>query len=264
MLIKLRRVILVLPTPKRIRFFWSIGRLLGILIIGQILRGLFLSFYYVGGRGSWVSVVELVRETHLGWSLRLIHFNGASLIFFFVFAHMFRGILQGSFFLKKVWFTGWTLLFLVIVSAFIGYVLPWGQISLWGATVIINLLRVVPYGKTLVIWLWGGFYVSRYTCRFFFSLHFLVPMVVLLFILVHLVTLHERGSSSPLGSSDLIKLKFRTLFSYKDILNFNILIWFFLLLLLAPFLSRDPVNFNPSDLTNSPLHIQPEWYFLHF
>jgi len=151
------------------------------------------------------------------------------------------------------------------MAAFLGYVLPWGQISFWGATVIINLLRVLPIGKTLVIWLWGGFYVSNFTCRFFYAVHYLVPLIVLILVGAHLLLLHRTGSSVParLSNSSALKIKFLQLFSYKDVVNLIILWILWLLLLGAPDWSADPVNFLVSDLSNSPLHIQPEWYFLH-
>jgi quinol-cytochrome oxidoreductase complex cytochrome b subunit len=154
---------------------------------------------------------------------------------------------------------------LTILAAFVGYVLPWGQISFWGATVIINLLRVLPSGKTLVIWLWGGFYISSFTCRFFYAIHYIVPFVILVIAGVHLFLLHFRGRSLPGGLSRFngLMIKFRFLFTYKDIVNL-ILLWLMLIwALILPDWSADPVNFAISDPSNSPLHIQPEWYFLH-
>jgi len=154
---------------------------------------------------------------------------------------------------------------LTIISAFLGYVLPWGQISFWGATVIINLLRILPKGKFLVIWLWGGFYVSSFTCRFFYALHFLTPFIVLILVAFHLFLLHYSGSSVPGGirRSNVLKVKFVHLFLYKDVVNFTLFWGIWIWALIYPDWSADPVNFVISDLSNSPLHIQPEWYFLH-
>lgn len=227
--------------------------------------GLFLAFYYVRGALAWDSVVELSREVNHGWLLRLVHRNTASFVFIVLFTHFFRGFIQGSFYLKGPWVRGWIIILLTIAAAFLGYVLPWGQMSFWGATVIINLIRVLPMGKTLVIWLWGGFYVSFFTCRFFYAFHFLVPFSVLAIALVHLLLLHFRGrrNISGLRNSSLLKVKFRFLFLYKDLINLVILWIFWLWALTWPDWSADPVNFSPSDLSSSPIHIQPEWYFLH-
>jgi len=232
----------------------------------QVGSGFFLSFYYVRGSLGWDSVVEITREVRGGWILRLIHGNLASFVFLILYVHFFRGVIQSSFTLKGPWFRGWIIIVLTIISAFLGYVLPWGQMSFWGATVIINLLRILPKGKLLVIWLWGGFYVSSFTCRFFFALHFLTPFGVLIIAGIHLILLHYRGRSVPGGArrSRRLKVKFSHYFIIKDIVNFRFL-WVMLIWALAfPDWSADPVNFVFSDLSNSPLHIQPEWYFLHF
>jgi len=224
-----------------------------------------LACFYVRGELGWISVVELTREVSRGWALRLVHSNRASFIFFILFIHFFRGIIQSSYFLGGPWVSGWIIIVLVMASAFLGYVLPWGQISFWGATVIINLLRVLPKGKILVIWLWGGFYVSSFTCRFFYALHFLVPLITLVLAGVHLILLHYTGRRIPAGLSRFsgLFIKFGHLFSYKDLVNL-IIFWFIMVFCFAhPDWSADPVNFVRSDLSNSPLHIQPEWYFLH-
>lgn len=244
---------------------WGFGRFLGIIIVIQVASGFLLAFYYVRGRLGWDSVVEITREVRRGWLLRLVHGNTASFVFLILFIHFFRGIIQCSFYLKGPWLSGWVIILLTIMSAFLGYVLPWGQMSFWGATVIINLLRILPKGKLLVIWLWGGFYVSSFTCSFFYALHFITPLVVLALAMVHLILLHYRGRSVPggLSRSNRLKIKFSHIFIFKDLVNMRI-IWIIWLWLLAyPDWSADPVNFVFSDLSNSPLHIQPEWYFLH-
>lgn len=239
------------------------GRFLGFVITIQIFSGFILALYYVSGIVAWDSVVEITREVNYGWLLRLIHSNTASFVFVVLFAHFFRGIIQSSFYFKGPWLSGWIIMLLTMAAAFLGYVLPWGQISFWGATVIINLLRVLPKGKVLVVWLWGGFYVSFFTCRFFYAAHFLVPFLVLGLVGVHLLLLHFRGRSVPGGINPRLKIKFSQFFLLKDLINLGILWAIWLLALNSPDWSADPVNFVPSDLSRSPIHIQPEWYFLH-
>jgi quinol-cytochrome oxidoreductase complex cytochrome b subunit len=254
-----------LGTPKNISYLWGFGSLLAIIMVIQIASGVLLAMYYVRGTTAWASIIEITREVMWGWLLRLIHGNVASYVFMVLFIHFFRGIFYCSFYLSLVWLTGWLIIFITMAAAFLGYVLPWGQMSFWGATVIINLLSILPIGKKIVIWLWGGFYVSNFTCRFFYAVHFLVPFIILVVVLVHLLFLHFRGSTSPRGStSNRLKIKFGHIFLYKDVVNL-ILIWIlWLWSLIYPDWSADPVNFIVSDLSNSPLHIQPEWYFLHF
>jgi len=254
-----------LSTPKGISFMWGFGRFLGGLIILQISSGLLLAFYYVGGVQAWDSIVEISREVWFGWGFRLIHRNNASFLFVVLFIHFFRGVFYCSYYLVGPWLRGWFIMFLTMAAAFLGYVLPWGQMSFWGATVIINLLRVLPSGKVLVIWLWGGFFVSSFTCRFFYAIHFLVPFIILIIVIGHLLLLHFRGSSVPggIGASPRLKIKFGHLFLYKDIVNVRGMWIMWLWALAFPDWSADPVNFVVSDLSNSPLHIQPEWYFLH-
>jgi len=244
---------------------WGFGRFLGIIIVIQVAYGLLLALFYVRGESAWTSIILLTREVRSGWFLRLIHRNIASFVFIVLFIHYFRAIIQSSFYLKTPWVRGWIIKVFTMAAAFLGYVLPWGQMSFWGATVIINLLRVLPKGKILVVWLWSGFYVSSYTCSFFYAIHFLVPLIVLLLAGVHILMLHFSGRTVSGGIAQFrgLKIKFRQLFIFKDIINI-ILIWLmFLLILLYPDWSADPVNFIQSDLSNSPLHIQPEWYFLH-
>nr|YP_009346448.1 cytochrome b [Xiphinema rivesi]AOT84258.1 cytochrome b [Xiphinema rivesi] len=255
-----------LPSPKTLSYWWGFGSLLGILMVIQVASGLILAFCYSSGFLAWLSVVEITREVYAGWLIRSIHSNTASFVFFVMFMHFFRGIIQSSFYLGLPWISGFVLMLLTMAAAFLGYVLPWGQMSFWGATVIINLLSILPYGKMLVVWLWGGFYVSAATCSFFFALHYIIPFAVLMVILIHLFFLHFSGSTSfgGMNYSDSLKVKFGLLFSVKDMVNI-IFIWAgFLLVLSMPDLFSDPVNFLPADLSSSPVHIQPEWYFLHF
>lgn len=254
-----------LGTPKNITYMWGFGRFLGLVIVIQVVSGFFLAFFYVRGNGAWDSVVSLTREVRGGWILRLIHRNIASFVFLILYIHFFRGIIQRSFYLKRPWISGWVIKVLTIAVAFFGYVLPWGQMSFWGVTVITNLLSILPIGKILVIWLWGGFYVSSFTCRFFYAVHFLVPFLILALAGVHLFILHFSGSTLPGGYRRFngLLIKFRFLFTYKDVVNL-VLLWGILLwMLILPDWSADPVNFVVRDLSNSPIHIQPEWYFLH-
>lgn len=254
-----------LATPKNITYYWGFGRFLGSVIVIQVVSGFFLAFYYTSGTLAWESVVDISREVSIGWICRLVHSNTASFVFIVLFLHIFRGIFYGSFYLILPWVRGWGIMLFTIMAAFLGYVLPWGQMSFWGATVIINLLRVLPIGKTLVIWLWGGFYVSSFTCSFFYAVHFLVPLVVLAMAGVHLLLLHFTGSSVPGGLRfrHSLKTKFNYYFTYKDLINRRIFLLILILMLALPDWSADPVNFIASDLSSSPLHIQPEWYFLH-
>lgn len=214
---------------------------------------------------AWDSVVELTREIRFGWLIRLIHSNTASFVFIVLFLHLTRGLVNSSFYIWKPWIRGWLIMVLVIAAAFLGYVLPWGQMSFWGATVIINLLRVLPQGKALVTWLWGGFYVSSYTCRFFYALHYLLPLLVLVVAMLHLLGLHYSGRSLPGGirESRRLKVKFTHIFTLKDVVNLILLWGFWMILLGYPDWAADAVNFTVSDMSNSPLHIQPEWYFLN-
>lgn len=254
-----------LSTPKNITYLWGFGRFLGIVIVIQVISGFLLAFYYVRGSEAWSSVIELTREVSSGWVIRLIHSNTASFVFVVLFIHFLRGLIQASFYLIWPWIRGLVIMLLTMMAAFLGYVLPWGQISFWGATVIINLLRVLPIGKTLVIWLWGGFYVSTFTCRFFYAVHFIVPFVVLAVAGVHLLLLHFTGRTIPGGLrvSNSLKIKFTHIFTIKDRVNLILLWVIWLFILFRPDWSADPVNFVVSDISNSPLHIQPEWYFLH-
>jgi len=254
-----------LSTPKNISYLWGFGSFLGIVMVIQVASGFFLAFFYVSGDGAWESVVRLTREVRGGWIIRLIHGNTASFVFLVIYIHFFRAIVQSSFYITYPWLRGWVIIVLTIAAAFLGYVLPWGQMSFWGATVIINLLRVLPIGKTLIVWLWGGFYVSSFTCRFFYAVHYIVPFVILVLAGVHLFLLHFRGRSLPGGLSRFggLMIKFRFLFTYKDVVNIILLWLMFIWALVIPDWSADPVNFIVADLSNSPIHIQPEWYFLH-
>lgn len=255
-----------LPAPSNISTWWNFGSLLGLCLIIQIATGLFLAIHYVGHIDlAFSSVAHICRDVNYGWLLRTLHANGASFFFICIYLHVGRGIYYGSYQFIHTWIIGVIILFLVIGTAFIGYVLPWGQISFWGATVITNLLSAVPYlGTDIVQWLWGGFAVDNATLTRFFTFHFLLPFIVAGATIIHLLFLHQTGSNNPLGlNRDIDKIPFHPYFSFKDIVGFIILIITLTLLsLLYPYLLGDPDNFIPANPLVTPIHIQPEWYFL--
>jgi ubiquinol-cytochrome c reductase cytochrome b subunit len=210
-------------------------------------------------------VRHIMRDVNFGWALRIIHANGARIFFICLYVHVGRGIYYGSFNYILVWIVGVTILLLVIATAFLGYVLPWGQMSFWGATVITNLFSAIPYlGPDIVYWLWGGFAVDNATLTRFFALHFLLPFVVAGLSLVHLLFLHVTGSRNPLGlNRNLDKSPFHPYFSYKDLFGINIIYLFFMYICFqTPWILGDPENFIPANPLVTPVHIQPEWYFL--
>nr|ABS84954.1 cytochrome b [Belone belone]ABS84955.1 cytochrome b [Belone belone]ACB30553.1 cytochrome b [Belone belone]ACB30554.1 cytochrome b [Belone belone]ACB47304.1 cytochrome b [Belone belone] len=255
-----------LPTPANISAWWNFGSLLGLCLIAQILTGLFLAMHYTSDIATaFSSVAHICRDVNYGWLIRNMHANGASFFFICIYMHIGRGLYYGSFLNKETWNVGVVLLLLVMMTAFVGYVLPWGQMSFWGATVITNLLSAVPYiGNSLVQWIWGGFSVDNATLTRFFAFHFLFPFVIAAATLVHLIFLHETGSNNPTGvNSDADKISFHPYFSYKDILGFAaLLITLISLALFAPNLLGDPDNFTPANPLVTPPHIKPEWYFL--
>jgi ubiquinol-cytochrome c reductase cytochrome b subunit len=255
-----------LPAPSNISAWWNFGSLLGLCLIIQTLTGLFLAIHYTADiETAFNSVNHICRDVNYGWLLRTLHANGASFFFICIYLHIGRGIYYGSFLYVYTWSVGVLILFLVIGTAFIGYVLPWGQISFWGATVITNLLSAIPYlGIDLVQWLWGGFAVDNATLTRFFTFHFLLPFIVIAATIIHLLFLHQTGSNNPLGiNSNRDKIPFHPYFSFKDIFGFIIIIMLlFLLTILAPYKLGDPDNFIPANPLVTPPHIQPEWYFL--
>nr|YP_009234364.1 cytochrome b [Leuciscus burdigalensis]AMD07873.1 cytochrome b [Leuciscus burdigalensis] len=255
-----------LPTPSNISALWNFGSLLGLCLITQILTGLFLAMHYTSDISTaFSSVTHICRDVNYGWLIRNLHANGASFFFICIYMHIARGLYYGSYLYKETWNIGVVLLLLVMATAFVGYVLPWGQMSFWGATVITNLLSAVPYmGDTLVQWIWGGFSVDNATLTRFFAFHFLLPFVVAGATVLHLLFLHETGSNNPAGlNSDADKISFHPYFSYKDLLGFVIMLLALTsLTLFSPNLLGDPENFTPANPLMTPPHIQPEWYFL--
>nr|ABM05554.1 cytochrome b [Phallichthys tico] len=255
-----------LPAPINISAWWNFGSLLGLCLVTQILTGLFLAMHYTPDiTTAFSSVTHICRDVNYGWLIRNMHANGASFFFICVYLHIGRGLYYGSYLYKGTWNIGVVLLLLVMMTAFVGYVLPWGQMSFWGATVITNLLSAVPYmGDALVQWIWGGFSVDNATLTRFFAFHFLFPFIVATATLVHLIFLHETGSNNPIGlNSDADKISFHPYFSYKDLLGFIFLLTTLITLaLFSPNLLGDPENFTPANPLVTPPHIKPEWYFL--
>nr|YP_008855017.1 cytochrome b [Garra flavatra]BAO09000.1 cytochrome b [Garra flavatra] len=255
-----------LPAPSNISSWWNFGSLLGLCLIAQILTGLFLAMHYASDISTaFSSVAHVCRDVNYGWLIRNMHANGASFFFICIYTHIARGLYYGSYLYKETWNIGVILLLLVMMTAFVGYVLPWGQMSFWGATVITNLLSAVPYmGDTLVQWIWGGFSVDNPTLTRFFAFHFFLPFIVTAATILHLLFLHETGSNNPIGlNSNADKISFHPYFTYKDLLGFVILLTALVLLaLFSPNLLGDPENFTPANPLITPPHIKPEWYFL--
>jgi len=255
-----------LPAPSNITHLWNFGSLLGICLGLQILTGIFLAIHYRSNISVAFNCVDhIIRDIWSGWLVRLLHANGASLFFLAIYIHIGRALYFRSFSLKITWSTGISIFLISIVTAFLGYVLPWGQISYWGATVITNLLSAVPYiGNILVEWVWGGFSVRNSTLGRFFSLHYLFPFVILALVITHLVFLHENKSSNPLGiQNSTDKIPFHPYFLIKDLTSgFFIFSMFIFVNLVVPFFFIDPDNFTPANPLVTPAHIQPEWYFL--
>nr|YP_009380094.1 cytochrome b [Archaphanostoma ylvae]ARS00897.1 cytochrome b [Archaphanostoma ylvae] len=255
-----------LPSPININYFWNWGSMLGVLLIFQIVSGLLLASHYSSELSSaFNSIDHIMRDVNWGWLIRILHLNTASFFFLGLFIHIGRGLYHGSFFLSETWNLGVVIFFLSVITAFVGYVLPWGQMSFWGATVITNLLSALPIiGSNLVNFVWGGFAVGAPTLSRFFMLHFCFPFILMGLIILHLFFLHASGSSNPLNFSSKINLiAFHWFFSSKDF-------WFFFLffslgeifIFLFPFLLGDPENFILANPMSTPTHIVPEWYFL--
>lgn len=255
-----------LPSPKNISYWWGFGSLLGLFLVIQILTGLFLAMHYVSDlKVAFQSVDSIGREVDFGWLIRSIHAKGASAFFLFLYLHIGRGIYYGSFLYNHTWNTGVVIYVLSMATAFLGYVLPWGQMSYWGATVITKFFSTVPYvGRDLVQWIWGGFAVGYPTLTRFFSLHFLLPFLIAAFVLIHLIFLHDTGSNNPLGlSSAGDKVPFHPYFSIKDIFGFSIVLFtFFTVVVAIPDYFGDPEKYIEANPLVTPVHIQPEWYFL--
>nr|Q9GAN2.1 RecName: Full=Cytochrome b; AltName: Full=Complex III subunit 3; AltName: Full=Complex III subunit III; AltName: Full=Cytochrome b-c1 complex subunit 3; AltName: Full=Ubiquinol-cytochrome-c reductase complex cytochrome b subunit [Carollia perspicillata]AAG25906.1 cytochrome b [Carollia perspicillata] len=255
-----------LPAPSSLSSWWNFGSLLGVCLAVQILTGLFLAMHYTSDTATaFNSVTHICRDVNYGWVLRYLHANGASMFFICLYLHVGRGLYYGSYTYSETWNVGILLLFAVMATAFMGYVLPWGQMSFWGATVITNLLSAIPYiGTDLVQWIWGGFSVDKATLTRFFAFHFLLPFVVAALVMVDLLFLHETGSNNPTGiPSDSDMIPFHPYYTIKDILGFLVMLTALsTLVLFSPDLLGDPDNYTPANPLSTPPHIKPEWYFL--
>jgi len=257
-----------LPAPSNISYLWGFGSLLGLCLIIQLASGIFLAMHYTANVNlAFDSVEHIMRDVNYGWLLRYIHANGASMFFIMVYLHIARGIYHGSYTKPRemVWGVGVVILIVMMATAFIGYVLPWGQMSFWGATVITNLISAIPYvGKDIVEWVWGGFSVSNATLNRFFSLHYLLPFILAALAMVHLIALHQDGSNNPIGlGGNIDKVPFHPYYSIKDLFGYTLFIIFFsYFVYFAPNLLGHPDNYIPANPMVTPAHIQPEWYFL--
>nr|YP_009658988.1 cytochrome b [Altica cirsicola]QCC71316.1 cytochrome b [Altica cirsicola]QCC71381.1 cytochrome b [Altica viridicyanea]QCP68716.1 cytochrome b [Altica cirsicola] len=258
--------IITFPAPSNISTMWNFGSLLGLCLMIQIMTGLFLAMHYCPDVSlAFNSIIHICRDVNYGWLLRTLHANGASFFFICMYIHIGRGIYYSSFKLLETWMIGVTIFFLTMATAFLGYVLPWGQMSFWGATVITNLMSAIPYlGTMLVQWIWGGFAVDNATLNRFFTFHFILPFIILAMMIIHLMFLHQTGSNNPLGTqSNLDKIPFHPYFIFKDLLSMLIVLFLLTFLtLFNPYLLGDPDNFTPANPLVTPVHIQPEWYFL--
>ena len=255
-----------LPTPISISYLWNFGSLLGLCLIIQLITGIFLAMNYSNDISiAFNSVIHILKDVNYGYLLKYTHANGASFFFFCVYIHIARGIYYSGYLNKKLWNVGVLILLIMMLISFIGYVLPWGQMSFWGATVITNFVSAIPYiGNFILEWIWGGFSVGNPTLSRFFSFHYLFPFLLVVLVIIHILFLHENGSSSPLGinpNSD--KIRFHNYFIIKDIFGF---IFFFILLSIIiffyPNILGDPENFIKANSLVTPIHIMPEWYFL--
>nr|WCH57925.1 apocytochrome b [Hypnea nidifica] len=258
------------PTPINLHYAWNFGFLSGMCLVIQIITGIFLAMHYTPHVDlAFASVEHIMRDVNYGWLLRYIHANGASMFFIVVYIHIFRGLYFGSYTKPRqwVWILGVVILLLMIITAFIGYVLPWGQMSLWGATVITNLVSAIPLiGNSIVTWLWGGFSVDNATLNRFFSLHYLLPFIISAASIVHIAILHQNGSGNPLGiESNVDKINFYPYFIIKDLLGLVIFFLFFsLFVYFFPNMLGHPDNYIEANPMVTPPHIVPEWYFLPF
>ena len=258
------------PTPINLNYFYGFGSLAGIMLVIQILTGIFLAMHYTPHIDlAFNSVEHIMRDVNNGWLMRYTHANGASFFFIVVYVHIFRGLYYGSYITPReyLWCSGVVIFILMMATAFMGYVLPWGQMSFWGATVITNLFSAIPLvGKDIVDWLWGGFAVDNPTLNRFFSLHFTMPFVIVGAVLIHLILLHEVGSTNPLGLTlKTENIPFYPYFYTKDLFGLMVLLFvFFIFVFYYPNTLGHPDNYIEANPMKTPLHIVPEWYFLPF
>jgi ubiquinol-cytochrome c reductase cytochrome b subunit len=260
------------PTPKNFNYFWNFGALAMVTLVVMIVTGIFLAMHYTPHVDyAFDSVERIMRDVNYGWLIRYIHMNGASMFFIVVYIHIFRGLYYGSYKAPRelLWILGVIILLLMMATAFMGYVLPWGQMSFWGATVITNLFSAIPLvGDDIVVWLWGGFSVDNPTLNRFFSLHYLLPFLIVGVVFLHVVALHITGSNNPLGiepKGPQDTIPFHPYYTIKDSFGLVIfLIVFAFFVFFAPNFMGHPDNYIPANPLVTPAHIVPEWYFLPF
>ena len=260
------------PTPRNLNYWWNFGSLAGIVLVIMIVTGIVLAMHYTPHVDhAFDSVERIMRDVNYGWLLRYIHTNGGSAFFVIVYIHIFRGLYYGSYKSPReiLWILGVVILLCMMATAFMGYVLPWGQMSFWGATVITNLFSAVPIvGDIIVTWLWGGFTVDNPTLNRFFSLHYLMPFVVVGVVVLHMVSLHQHGSSNPLGidaKGPQDKIPFHPYYTVKDLFGLSAFLTIFAgFVFFAPNFFGEPENYIPANPLQTPPHIVPEWYFLPY
>ena len=260
------------PTPRNLNYMWNFGSLAGFMLVVMIVSGIVLSMNYTAHVDyAFASVDRIMRDVDYGWLVRYIHMNGASFFFIVVYIHIFRGLYYGSYKAPRdlLWILGVVILLLMMATAFMGYVLPWGQMSFWGATVITNLFSAIPLiGENIVTWLWGGFTVDNPTLNRFFSLHFLLPFVIAGVVILHIAALHQHGSNNPLGIDIKNKgdtIPFHPYYTVKDLFGVGVLLTVFMAVVsYAPNYMGHPDNYVEANPLVTPPHIVPEWYFLPF
>jgi ubiquinol-cytochrome c reductase cytochrome b/c1 subunit len=260
------------PTPKNLNYWWNFGSLAGICLVIMIATGVVLAMQYTPHVSlAFLSVERIMRDVNYGWLLRYLHMNGASMFFLVVYIHVFRGLYYGSYKSPRevLWWLGLVILLLMMATAFMGYVLPWGQMSFWAATVITNLFSAFPLvGEPIVTWLWGGFSVDNPTLNRFFSLHYLLPFVIVGVVVLHLIALHKHGSNNPLGiphKGPQDSIPFHPYYTVKDLFGLGVFFLVYMaLVFFAPNMLVEPINYVPADPLVTPPHIVPEWYFLPF
>lgn len=259
------------PTPKNLNYWWNFGSLNGIALVIQIVTGIWLSMHYTPHiLYAFDSVEHIMRDVNFGWLLRYVHANGASMFFIVVYIHIARGLYYGSYKAPRelLWMIGVVIFLLMMASAFLGYVLPWGQMSFWGATVITSLFSAIPLvGDSIVTWLWGGFAIDNATLNRFFSLHYLIPFTIVGMVILHLWALHQFGSNNPVGIdiAKKDKIPFHPYYTVKDLFGLSVfLLVFALFVFYAPNVLGHPDNYIPANPLVTPAHIVPEWYFLPF
>ena len=260
------------PTPRNLNYWWNFGSLAGFFLLVQIITGVILSMHYTAHVDhAFDSIEHIMRNVNHGWLIRYIHMNGASFFFIVVYIHIFRGLYYGSYKSPRevLWWLGLTILLLMMATAFMGYVLPWGQMSFWGATVITNLFSAVPIvGTAVVEWLWGGFAVDNALLNRFFALHYLFPFLIVGVVILHIVALHTHGSNNPLGidrKGPQDSIPFHPYYTIKDLFGLSFVLTIFAAVVFyAPDYLGHPDNYIPADPLKTPAHIVPEWYFLPF